>query len=174
MARPQSGALSAARILLRVMRAFNLLTGVLLVAALPASFLFEPQFFEFFSKQPPRIDPAWLMPVLQIWLLLALAMVAAVHVLLARLLAVVETVRSGDPFVPDNAARLQTIAWCALALQLLHLTFGVMAAALNAAGSNVDWKFSGFTGWLAVVLLFVLARVFEEGTQMREDLERMI
>jgi hypothetical protein len=49
-----------------------------------------------------------------------------------------------------------------------------MAATLNAAGSNVDWKFSGFTGWLAVVLLFVLARVFEEGTQMREDLERMI
>ena len=174
MARPQSGALSAARILLRVMRAFNLLTGVLLVAALPSSFLFEPQFFEFFSKQPPRIDPAWLMPVLRTWLLLALAMVAAVHVLLARLLAVVETVRSGDPFVPDNAARLQTIAWCALALQLLHLTFGAMAATLNAAGSNVDWKFSGFTGWLAVVLLFVLARVFEEGTQMREDLERMI
>jgi hypothetical protein len=80
----------------------------------------------------------------------------------------------GDPFVPENAARLQTIAWCVLALQLLHLTFGVMAATVNAAGSNVDWKFSGLTGWLAVVLLFVLARVFEEGTQMREDLERMI
>jgi magnesium-transporting ATPase (P-type) len=174
MARPQSGALGAARILLRLMRAFNLLTGVMVVVAFPASFLFEPQFFEFFSKQPPRIDPAWLMPVLRTWLVLALAMVAAVHVLLARLLAMVETVRSGDPFVPDNAARLQTIAWCALALQVLHLTFGVMAATLNAAGSNVDWKFSGLTGWLAVVLLFVLARVFEEGTQMREDLERMI
>jgi hypothetical protein len=146
----------------------------MVVVAFPASFLFEPQFFEFFSKQPPRIDPAWLMPVLRTWLVLALAMVAAVHVLLARLLAMVETVRSGDPFVPDNAARLQTIAWCALALQVLHLTFGVMAATLNAAGSNVDWKFSGLTGWLAVVLLFVLARVFEEGTQMREDLERMI
>jgi hypothetical protein len=86
----------------------------------------------------------------------------------------VGTVRSGDPFVAENAARLQTIAWCVLALQLLHLTFGVMAATVNAAGSNVDWTFSGLTGWLAVVLLFVLARVFEEGTQMREDLERMI
>jgi hypothetical protein len=100
-------------------------------------------------------------------------MVAAVHVLLSRLLAVVETVRSGDPFVPENAVRLKTIAWCVLTTQLLHLTFGVLAATLNAAGSNVDWKFS-ITGWLAVVLLFVLARVFEEGTQMREDLETMI
>ena len=174
MLRPHSRALGASRILLGILRAFNLLTGVMLVAAIPASFLFEPQFFEFFSKRPPRIDPTWLLPVLRIWIVLGLAMVAAMHVLFSRLLAVVETVRSGDPFVPENAVRLQTIAWCALALQLLHLTFGAMAATLNAAGSNVDWKFSGFTGWLAVVLLFVLARVFEEGTQMREDLERMI
>ena len=132
-----------------------------------------PQFLEFFSKQPPRIDPTWLLPVLRIWIVLALPLVAAVHVLLSRLLAVVETVRSGDPFVPENAVRLKTIAWCVLTTQLLHLTFGILAATLNAAGSNVDWKFS-LTGWLAVVLLFVLARVFEEGTQMREDLETMI
>jgi hypothetical protein len=174
MVRPHSGALGAARILLRILRAFNLVTGVMLIVAIPASFLFEPQFFEFFSKRPPRIDPAWLVPALRLWMVLALAMVAAVQVLLARLLAMVETVRVGDPFVPDNAARLQTIAWCALAMQLLHLAFGAMAATVNAAGSNVDWKFSGFTGWLAVLLLFVLARVFEEGTQMREDLQRMI
>jgi hypothetical protein len=32
----------------------------------------------------------------------------------------------------------------------------------------------GVTGWVAVVLLFVLARVFEEGALMREDLETMI
>ena len=50
----------------------------------------------------------------------------------------------------------------------------MLAATMNAAGSNVEWEFSGMTGWLAVVLLFVLARVFEEGTHMREDLETMI
>ena len=90
-----------------------------------------------------------------------------------RLLAMVETVRSRDPFVPENAARLKTIAWCVLATQVLDLTFGVMAATLNAAGSNIEWKFSA-TGWLAVVLLFVLAWVFEEGTRLRADLETMI
>lgn len=174
MAGPHSGALGAAHILIRILRAFNLVTGVMLIVAIPASFLFEAQFFEFFSKRPPRIDSAWLLPALRLWMVLALAMVAAIHVLLARLLAMVDTVRAGDPFVVDNAVRLQTIAWCALVLQLLHLAFGVMAATVNAAGSNVDWKFSGFTGWLAVLLLFVLARVFEEGTQMREDLQRMI
>jgi hypothetical protein len=35
---------------------------------------------------------------------------------------------------------------------------------------DIDWNFS-VTPWLAVLLCFVLARVFEEGTRMREDLE---
>lgn len=33
------------------------------------------------------------------------------YVLLKRLLAIVETVRAGDPFVAANALRLQAIAW---------------------------------------------------------------
>lgn len=173
MLRPQSTALGVSRVLLWILLGFNLVMGVMLVLAFPATFLFEPVFLEFFSKKPPRIDPAWLIPVLRIWLVLALPMVAAVHVSLSRLLAMVETVRFGDPFVPENAVRLKTIAWCALINELLRLAFGVMAAIMNAAGSNIDWNFSA-TGWLAVVLLFVLARVFEEGTQMRADLEKMI
>lgn len=168
-----SGALGASRVLLQISRAFNLLVGVGLVLAVPASFVFEATFVEFFSKRPPRIDPGWLMPVLRVWFVLALAMVAAVHVALSRLLDMVATVGSGDPFVPENAARLKTIAGCLLVTQLLHLGFGLMAAAVNAAGSNVEWSFS-LTGWVAVVLLFVLARVFEVGTRMREDLGTMI
>lgn len=147
--------------------------GVMLVVAFPASFFFEPQFFEFFSKQPPRIDPDWLVPALRLWIALAVLMVAAVHVSLSRLLDVVGTVRSGAPFVPENAVRLKTIAWCVLTTQLLHLSFGMLAGTMNAAGSNIDWEFS-LTGWLSVVLLFVLAQVFEEGARMREDLETMV
>ena len=173
MLQPHSTALAASRVLLKILRVFNLGMGLMLVLAVPATFLFEPQFFEFFSKRPPRIDSSWLMPVLRAWMVLALPMIAAVHVSLSRLLDVVETVRSGDPFVPENATRLNTIAWCALFIQLLELAFGVMAATLNAAGSNIEWQFS-LTGWVAVVLLFVLARVFEEGTQMRADLKTMI
>ena len=173
MLRPPSGALGASNVLLHVMRLLNIGVGVLLVLAIPATFLFEPVFLEFFSKRPPRIDPGWLVPALRVWMVLALVMIGAVHVSLTRLLEVVHTVRAGDPFVPDNAARLHTIARCVLVTQLLDLAFGVMAATVNAAGSNVEWKFS-LTGWLAVVLLFVLAWVFEQGTRMRDDLEAMI
>jgi hypothetical protein len=173
MLHPQSPALGASRILLRALRVLNLAVGIGVVLGIPASFLFEPQFIAFFSKKSAHIDPSWLMPTLRIWLLLAIVMVTTVHVSLSRLLDMVETVRSGDPFVRENAARLKTIAWCALINELLRLVFGLLAATMNLAGSNIDWHFSA-TGWLAVVLLFVLARVFEEGTQMRDDLEKMI
>ena len=173
MVNPYSGALKASRILLNILLFINVGTGVMLILAVPASFLFEPQFFAFFSKRQPSIDPGWLLPALRLWMVFALVMVAAAQVLFSRLLDVVGTVGAGDPFVPENAARLMTIAWCALAIQVLQLVFGVMAATVNAAGSNVEWEFS-LNGWLAVVLLFVLANVFEAGTRMREDLGTMI
>ena len=46
------------------------------------------------------------------------------YLILKRLLAMVETVRAGDPFVAANAQRLQAIAWALLALQLLGLVIG--------------------------------------------------
>lgn len=168
-----SAALGASQALLRLLRTLNLLTGLILLAGFLGSFLFEPAFREFFSKQPPRIDAGLLLPILRSWMLLTVPAIAAIHVLLSRLLDMVETVRLGDPFVPENAVRMKTIAWCILGLQLFDLACGAMAAAMNAAGSNMNWSFS-VTGWVAVVLLFVLARVFEEGTRIRTDLEAMI
>ena len=173
MPHPTPTALTASRVLLQILRFLNALTGVGLVLAIPATFLFEPTFTEFFSKKPARIDPGWLLPTLRIWMVFAIAMVATVHVSLTRLLEMVATVGAGDPFVPDNAVRLNTIAWCTLVVQVLHLAFGLFAATMNAAGSSIDFNWS-LTGWVTVALLFVLARVFEAGTRMRDDLESMI
>ena len=94
------------------------------------------------------------------------------HAVLKRLLAIVETVRAGDPFVPANATRLQTIAWVLLTLQLFSLVIGAIAKAVSSPAHplKLDAGFS-ITGWLAVLLTFLLARVFAEGTRMRDDLE---
>ena len=173
MTQSYSKVLGLSRALLRLARVLNLFTGALLVACLLASFVFEPAFREFFTKQPPRIDAGLLLPILRVWMLLAIPAIAAMHILLSRLLDMVGTVRAGDPFVPDNAVRMKTFAWCVLGLQLFDLACGAMAAAMNAAGSDIDWTFSA-TGWVAVALLFVLAQVFEQGTRIRADLEAMV
>jgi len=103
---------------------------------------------------------------------LGVAAIALNYVVLNRLLAMVETVRAGDPFVAGNASRLQAIAWTLLALQVLSLAIGAIANAVSSAAHplQLDAGFS-LTGWLAVLLTFVLARVFGEGTRMRDDLE---
>jgi len=94
------------------------------------------------------------------------------YLILKRLLAIVETVRAGDPFVLANAVRLREIAWTLVALQLMSLVIGGIAKGVSTPAHPLHLG-AGFSisGWLAVLLTFLLARVFTQGTLMREDLE---
>jgi hypothetical protein len=58
------------------------------------------------------------------------------------------------------------------ALQVLSLVVGAIASTVSSSGHPIDID-AGFSisGWLAVLLTFLLARVFAEGAQMRDDLE---
>ena len=70
---------------------------------------------------------------------------------------------------------MRAIAWALLAAQLLSLVIGAIAEALSTPARPVDVD-AGFSisGWLAVLLTFVLARVFAEGELMRQDLKGTI
>lgn len=106
---------------------------------------------------------------------LGLGAIPVNYAVLRQLLAIVQTVRAGDPLVAANAHRLQWIAWSLLALQLLSIVIGTIAKAVTITGQPIDID-AGFSisGWLAVLLTFVLARVFAEGAGMREELEGTI
>jgi len=106
---------------------------------------------------------------------IGIAMVPLYHIALKRLLAIVETVRAGDPFVAANARRLQVIAWVLLALQIVGLIVGVIAKSISTPEHPVDLD-AGFSlnGWLAVLLTFLLAHVFAHGARMRDDLEATV
>jgi hypothetical protein len=103
---------------------------------------------------------------------LGLVSVPINYLVLRRLLAIVQTVRDGDPFVAANALRLRSIAWALLVLQLLGMLIGMVGKSLSTPDHPVDLD-AGFSvnGWLAVLLTFVLAQVFAEGARMRADLE---
>lgn len=168
-----SRVLGASRLLLRIVRLLNLAAAGAFVAALLASFVFETAFREYFSRQP-RLDADSALPVMRLWVAAALPVFAAVHLMLSRLLAMVETVRAGDPFVPENAIRLRTVAWCLLVVQLFELACEIFIGVLERAGADLGEWDPSLSGWLAVLLLFVLARVFEEGARIRADLEAVV
>jgi hypothetical protein len=94
------------------------------------------------------------------------------YVVFSRLLRIVESVRTGEAFTSDNAGRLRTIAWAMGGLEVLHICVVAIASAVST--KEVPLHINGnlhITGWLAILMLFVLAQVFLEGTRMREDLE---
>ena len=155
--------------MVRALNVLNLIAGTLILALLIATFIARDQVFAALGA-----DVITVRFILGGRLIMVIGVVSAAltHILLTRLLTIVETVRFGDPFVAGNAARLQTTAWALFGLELLHLAVGAIAAFASSESQplDIDWSFS-ITGWLAVLLLFVLARVFEQGTRMRDDLE---
>ncbi len=123
-------------------------------------------------KISPSPDTARLIMGLRAVAAFGLVGVPLNYIVLKRLLAMVVTVRAGDPFIAANAKRLQAIAWALLGLQVLSLVIGAIGKAVSSPAHplHLDAGFS-VSGWLAVILVFLLARVFAEGTLMREELE---
>jgi hypothetical protein len=171
MSKPaSSAALPIAYVVLRILIVLNWLSGAAIAALLVVMPNRQWIMSAFHLSPSPEADR----------LIMGMRAIAAVglvaiplnYAVLKRLLAIVETVRAGDPFVAANAFRLRAIAWTLLALQLLSLVIGAIAKAVSTPAHPLHLQ-AGFSisGWLAVLLTFLLARVFAEGTLMREDLE---
>ena len=108
-------------------------------------------------------------------MLITFTIVLVIMILFERLITlvmqIIASVGEGDPFTPVNANRLERIGWLLLGTQLLAL-IGMSISAVEALAE--EWNFAeqfSFEGLLAVILMFILARIFRHGTQMRDDLE---
>ena len=164
-----SAALPIAHVVLRILIVLNWLSG----AAIAALLVVIPNrrwiLSAFHLSPSPEAD--LLVMGMRAIAVIGLVAIPLNYAVLKRLLAIVETVRAGDPFVAANASRLHAIAWALLALQLFSLVIGAIAKAVSTPAHPLHLN-AGFSisGWLAVLLTFLLARVFTEGARMREDL----
>ena len=171
MPQPTPVILTFSRNLLRVLIVLNWVFALLALAILAASIALEERLLAVLAKQDGAQIAATNLTILRAVMVVGLATVPLAHILLTRLRAIVDTVRSGDPFLLVNARRLTVIAWALLGIQLLDLVFGVLALGVGGDDAPLSgWTFN-VTGWIAILLLFVLARVFEQGAAMREDIE---
>jgi Protein of unknown function (DUF2975) len=170
MTRPYSAALPIAYVALRVLIVLNWLLGAGILALLLV--LPHREWLIISLDLAGAPDAEKVIMGFRAIALLGLVTVPLNHLLFTRLIAMVETVRAGDPFVAANARRLQVIAWILLVLQLLSLVIGGIGTAISTPDRPVDLD-AGFSvnGWLAVLLTFILARIFAEGALMRDDLE---
>jgi len=164
-----SPALPIASVVLRILVVMNWLMGAAILALL---IMPNEQWIMSVFNLAPSPDADRVVMGLRAVAVLGLVAIMLNYTVLKRLLAIVGTVRAGDPFVATNAHRLRAIAWTLLALQLLSLVGGAIGKAISTPAHPVHLN-AGFSihGWLAVLLTFLLARVFTEGTHMREELE---
>ena len=171
MTKHYSAALPIAFIVLRVLIVLNWFFGACILALLVFTFVNEPWTMRALGVTDYP-DAQTVMNGMRVVATLGVVGTLLNHAILKRLLAMVLTVRQGDPFTAANAYRLQAIGWVLLVLQLLSLTIAAIARAISTP-EHVFELDAGFSvnGWLAVLLTFVLARVFAEGALMREELE---
>jgi len=171
MSKPvSSAALPIAHVVLRILIVLNWVMAALILTLL----LIMPneQWIMSAFKLSPSLEAAQIVWGLRSVAILGLVAVPLNYGILKRLLAMVETVRAGDPFVATNAQRLQAIAWMLLTVQILSIVIGAIGKSISTPAHPVNLN-AGFStnGWLAVILTFILARVFAEGARMRDDLE---
>lgn len=124
------------------------------------------------AKEKPGIDTGNLLPGLLAIFALGILVLGLIWTMMRKLLAIIDSVEDRNPFVAANAARLRTIGWLMVGLQIIGLPLAV--AAKNVADifgeNNVDMDLS-LNGILAILLVFILAGIFERGAEMREELE---
>jgi len=164
-------ALRASRVTLRVLIILNWIFGGMIFALLAISFQAEDWTWRALGVAAVAGHESVVAGMRAI-MVIGIAGTPIAYLVFNRLLRIVESVRTGEPFIMDNAGRLRTIAWALLGLELLHICVVAIASAVST--KEVPLRINGnfdLTGWLAILLLFVLAQVFLEGTRMREDLE---
>lgn len=158
--------LSVSRLVVRALILLNLLGGAAVLALLLASPITHSWVKQLFNLS----DDGTAAQALVLLGVVGLGSVLFHHTVLTRVLGIIETVRMGDPFVAANATRLRVTAWAVLGLETLYIVAGSVATRLvPAVDMEPDWVLH-VTRWLSVLLLLLLAQVFEDGARMRDDL----
>ena len=155
------------RVALIANRAFFL--GV--IALLVTTLILSTRFVPLLIPQTPAPDLASALTGLRLLMLVGLAMAVATEIGLRALAQIIASAGAGDPFIAANARRLQTIGWALLGLQLLAIPCALLDKFCPALGSAAPGASFSPGGWLAVLMVFVLSRVFAAGSAMRDDLE---
>jgi hypothetical protein len=166
-----STALLATWVTLRILIVLNWIFGALIFGMLAMSFGAEGWTWRALGVGPVAGHEG-IVAGMRAIMVIGIAGTPIAYVVFSRLLRIVESVRTGEAFTTDNAGRLRTIAWAMVGLEVLHICVVAIASAVST--KEVPLHINGnfhVTGWLAILMLFVLAQVFLEGTRMREDLE---
>lgn len=164
------------RILLYIAMGIAVIAGVALALAIPGILLFGDEIVVAAGKEGVQLKGYEAIAGIAAIMAVGLVIVAAAFQFLRKLKAIVDSVGLGSPFIPENAARLRHMGWLVVAVQVFLLACVPLAVWLSRVlpkdSDNVHVIFSLDFSWIiTALLLFILARVFDHGTRLEEDVE---
>ena len=162
--------IQGAAVIVRVGRLGNGLLLVGIMAGLIGTWAVPGFYLDILARADPAVDVTDALTGIRMLMLVGVAVTIATDRLLMSLGDLVVSAGRGDPFAPANAGRLRRIGWALLALQLLDLPCTLLARSWPSLGSAAPVGGVSVGGWLATLMMFVLARVFAAGSLMRDDL----
>jgi hypothetical protein len=163
--------ITSSRIVVRIGIVVNRVFLGAVTLGLLMSWIFPTQFAELLIQQGPESHVRSVLIGMRWMFLLGMAMSVAIDRLFAALAQIIASACAGDPFISANARRLQTIGWALLALQLLDIPGSLIQRFFPSLSSGPPDFPCSPGGWMAVLMVFVLSRVFAVGSAMRDDLE---
>lgn len=168
--RKQDRLVQGAATIVRIGRLVNGLLLIAIAAGLIGTWVSPGFYRDMLVRADPSVDVTAALIGIRLLMLIGVAMTIATDRLLVPLAGVVASAGQGDPFISTNASRLRRIGWALLILQLLDLPCALLARFWPSLGSAAPTGGLSVGGWLATLMVFVLARVFATGSVMRDDL----
>jgi len=172
--------LKSARGLLIVSKWLLVLGVGVLALALPAILVFNEKVVTAMAEvfvSPPGPEVVGLLAGI---LLLGVIMMLLTLFALNRLRKIVDSVGEGNPFTRINGTRLRGMGIAVLAIQIVTFIGGLLTTGLMTMLGEVkpdhDFQMTidgsiSLSGILLALLLIILARVFDRGAEMQEELE---
>ena len=164
--------LGTVRVALSIAMIFAVGLGLAMLVSIPLVSIWRDHILsEIALRGTVHVPPNFILVICGISAFIALA-AALGFLFLRELRQIIDTVAEGDPFIPDNALRLERMGWLAVAIQLIAIPAGALAGWVSYLTHIHDIAISvSLSGVLLALILFVLARVFRTGAAMRDELE---
>ena len=180
---PNDIVLKSARVLLIFTKWMLVLGTGILTLAMPVLLFFSDRVATEMADvfvSPPGPEVVWMIAALMLFgIMLMLLTLFSIN----RLRRIVDSVGEGNPFTRINGTRLRGMGIAVFIMQVVTFFGGVLATALLSTLGEVqaDRDFNmtieggiSVSGILLVLLLIILARVFDRGAEMQEELEGTI
>lgn len=164
--------LSAARLTVGLVMGVFAFVGVIVTIGLGA--ILTVQRSEVFEKLAKAGSDQSGYPLILLGFALVIGLFALGFLFMRELFRMIGSVEEGDPFRPFNADRLRRMGWFTVASQLILFALAGIAASFGGYRQALlaeDALHAGLSGFLLSLLLFILARVFRIGAEMRSELE---